>query len=279
MNNLNNSKKCLSCQLEKDVTEFHKHKQLKDGRYYYCKTCCKIKAELRKLIPKIMVKEKKCNRCGSVKDIQCFHKKINTPDGFSTICKTCRVPQTKAYRDKNIESIKIASKKARDAFTEQQKQNRRDKVRAWRTKRKENSFAMLKANIRSLISQNFKNSTSFRKGMKSVEILGCSFKEFRGHIEKQFLSWMTWENRGLYTGGINEGWDLDHIIPSSSAKTYEDVIRLNHYTNFQPLCSKVNRDEKRQHVPNVCNTYFKDESFKTFKTKIKSWKQVSYERL
>jgi hypothetical protein len=36
---------------------------------------------------------------------------------------------------------------------------------------------------------------------------------------------------------LNKSWDIDHIIPISSAKTKEDIIRLNHYTNLQPLCS------------------------------------------
>ncbi len=56
---------------------------------------------------------------------------------------------------------------------------------------------------------------------------------------------MTWENRGLYNGEFNYGWDIDHIIPISFAKTEEDIIKLNHYTNLQPLCSKINRDIKK----------------------------------
>jgi len=60
---------------------------------------------------------------------------------------------------------------------------------------------------------------------------------------------MNWDNQGLYSKNrFNIGWDLDHIIPISSAKTEEDVIRLNHYTNFQPLCSKINRDIKRRKI-------------------------------
>ena len=38
--------------------------------------------------------------------------------------------------------------------------------------------------------------------------------------------------------------DLDHIIPVSSATTAEEVIRLNHYTNFQLLPSIYNRNIK-----------------------------------
>ena len=52
---------------------------------------------------------------------------------------------------------------------------------------------------------------------------------------------MTWENRGLYNGELDYGWDIDHIVPICSAKTEEDVIKLNHYTNLQPLCSYTNR--------------------------------------
>ena len=38
---------------------------------------------------------------------------------------------------------------------------------------------------------------------------------------------MSWSNHGK--------WHLDHIIPISSARTKEEAIKLNHYSNFQPL--------------------------------------------
>jgi hypothetical protein len=59
---------------------------------------------------------------------------------------------------------------------------------------------------------------------------------------------MGWSNHGLYNGDFNYGWDIDHIVPVSSAKTEEDVIKLNHYTNLRPLCSFVNRVIKREKV-------------------------------
>lgn len=39
--------------------------------------------------------------------------------------------------------------------------------------------------------------------------------------------------------------NIDHIVPISSAKSENDVLKLNHYTNLQPLCSKINRNIKR----------------------------------
>ena len=54
---------------------------------------------------------------------------------------------------------------------------------------------------------------------------------------------MNWNNNGIYTGNYNETWQLDHIIPISMAENYNDVIKLNHYSNFQPLCSRKNLEK------------------------------------
>ena len=56
---------------------------------------------------------------------------------------------------------------------------------------------------------------------------------------------MTFGIRGLYNGELNYGWDIDHIIPTHIAKTEEELIGLNHYTNLQPLCSHINRNIKK----------------------------------
>jgi len=56
---------------------------------------------------------------------------------------------------------------------------------------------------------------------------------------------MSWDNYGLYDGSENYGWDLDHIIPISSAITEEQVLKLSLYENIQPLCSFQNRVLKR----------------------------------
>jgi len=59
---------------------------------------------------------------------------------------------------------------------------------------------------------------------------------------------MNCDNYVKYNGEFYYGWDIDHIMPISSAKTENDIIRLNHYSNMQPLCSKINRDIKRDKI-------------------------------
>ena len=85
----------------------------------------------------------------------------------------------------------------------------------------------------------------YNKKSKTQDILGCSFEEFKIHLESKFESWMNWDNYGKYNGELNFGWDIDHVMCKSSAKTEEELIKLNHYSNLEPLCSKVNRDIKK----------------------------------
>lgn len=113
-----------------------------------------------------------------------------------------------------------------------------------KTRRTTDFVFSLTQTIRTLISMSFKYN-NVRKSCKTVDILGCSFAEFKLHIESKFEPWMNWDNKGLYNGTINYGWDIDHIIPLSTAITEEDIIRLNHWSNLQPLCSYTNRHIKR----------------------------------
>ena len=88
----------------------------------------------------------------------------------------------------------------------------------------------------------------YTKRSHTYEILGISYNDFKIYIETKFESWMTWENYGKYNGEFNYGWDFDHKIPISSAKNEEELLKLNNYSNFQPLCSKINREIKKNKI-------------------------------
>jgi hypothetical protein len=112
---------------------------------------------------------------------------------------------------------------------------------------KNNPTYKLKTRLRKAIKESLKRN-GYNKTTKTATILGCSFEEFKQHIEAQFESWMNWDNHGLYNNTPNYGWDIDHIIPIATAKTEDDIIRLNHYTNLRPLCSYINRVVKRDNI-------------------------------
>ncbi len=145
----------------------------------------------------------------------------------------------KEYREKNNEKLKEyidnwrlenvdKFQLGRKNWYEKNKEEIVKKNYEYCKKRKSNDpLYKLSRGIRSLILISFKSNFT-TKSKKTIEILGCSFEEFKLHLESQFDDKMNWNNQGTY-------WHLDHIIPISSAKTEEDVYRLNHYTNFQPL--------------------------------------------
>ena len=163
---------------------------------------------------------------------------------------------TKNYYEENKDKIKEVTKiyyeKNKDkicAYVKEYRKKNKEKVAEQRREyeaksRKTNPLFKLKENVKTNIRNSF-NRNGYTKKSKTNDILGCTFEEFKTHMESQFESWMNWDNRGLYNGELNYGWDIDHIIPLATAKTEEDIIRLNHYTNLQPLCSYINRVVKK----------------------------------
>lgn len=116
-----------------------------------------------------------------------------------------------------------------------------------RNRLKNDILYKLKKSIRTSIGKGFRVN-GYTKKSKTHEILGCSFEEFKLYLESKFDDWMNWNNKGLYNGTPEYGWDIDHIIPASNATTEIDLIQLNHYTNLQPLCSYYNRDIKKNNL-------------------------------
>lgn len=157
----------------------------------------------------------------------------------------------KKYYNENQEAEKNRVKQFRlnnpDYVKKYYLETKEKRNKAYNNKRKNNPLFRLKTNIKASIKNSFKRKT-FNKLTKTQLILGCSYEEFKQHLENQFESWMNWDNYGLYNGELNYGWDIDHIIPTSSAITEDELIKLNHYSNLKPLCSKVNRDIKRNKV-------------------------------
>lgn len=135
------------------------------------------------------------------------------------------------------------NKKKKDWAIANPEKHKKAKYDYVKKKMKADSFYRLKEGLKTSIRASFQK-IGYTKKSRTQEILGCSYEEFRDYIECKFEEWMNWNNRGNWNGipsELNTAWDIDHIIPLSTAETEDDVIKLNHYTNLQPLCSYVNR--------------------------------------
>jgi hypothetical protein len=156
--------------------------------------------------------------------------------------------KNKIYRENNKEKIIKWREENKEHVKEYKKKYKQDHKKERnhtnRERKKTDDLFSLTCNVRRTIHKSLKNK-GYSKTSRSYEIIGCTYEEFKKHLESKFESWMSWDNYGKYNGELNFGWDIDHIIPNSSGKNEVDVLKLQHYTNLQPLCSFINRNIKK----------------------------------
>jgi len=207
---------------------------------------------------------KTCNTCKIPKDDSEFNKNGLYLRADCKVChsKKCSLNQSKKdlvqykkdYYSENKDTILKEAKKYRTVNKTRLNQSRKGKYTKYHReyaakKRKADPIFRMKHSLRSSIRSGFKR-LNHDKSCHTIEALGCSFDDFRKYIESKWQKWMTWKNYGRYNGKYRYGWDLDHIIPLSVAKDIDELIKLSHYTNFQPLCSYKNRVSKRAKYEN-----------------------------
>ena len=125
--------------------------------------------------------------------------------------------------EKNKEEINLNKKKWRSENIEKINEYRR---KYQKERLKKDPLFKLISSIRNRVNSSF-SKNGYKKNSKTQEIIGCSFDNFKLYLESLFMDGMSWENQGK--------WHLDHIIPISSAKSVEEIIKLNHFSNYQPL--------------------------------------------
>jgi hypothetical protein len=198
------------------------------------------------------MEKKICSKCKIEKDVCEFGKCSKTICGLKSSCKQCHKIEGEIYRKKNPEKMKEWYKhnserallqkkdyyqKNKELILEHRKiwtKNNRDKINKYiKTKKQENSLFRVELNVRGRIKQYLKQKNITQRN-KTYDIVGIGINELKIHLEKQFTEGMSWDNYGLY------GWHIDHIIPLCSANDENELIKLFHYTNLQPLWAEDN---------------------------------------
>lgn len=201
--------------------------------------------------------KKICSNCKIEKPLDDYYEVKRTKplvrniktDNRKARCKQCYVEKAKDWALNNPEKRKdIANnwaknnpEKVKQSYTQHNHDQKTKELRAkWRKdnivnyqkrKRETDPIFALKFKMRTKLNKIFARF-NYTKRSKSNEILGCDWETLKLHIERQFPKGMTWENRSE--------WHIDHIMPLASAKTEQDVVELNHYTNLRPLWAHEN---------------------------------------
>ncbi len=227
---------CKACLTEKPLEMFNNSGKYKTSK---CKECIREYGKEYNIKNKEKIKEQN--------KIKYQNNKEYFIDKFKEYYKT-NIDKIQAYnKEYNITNKEKRSEKNKKYYLVNKENIINKNTEYTKNRKKVDNLFRLKSSLNTTIHNSF-NRSKFSKSGKTENIIGCTFTEFKEYLESKFEDWMNWENKGLYNGELNFGWDIDHIIPVSSAKTEEEVLKLNHYTNLQPLCSKMNRDIKKNKI-------------------------------
>jgi len=246
---------CNKCMEIKEICEFGKNNSKKDKINTICKSCDKLKSKNYRLnnkekIKKLNSKYYKYNK----KEIQSKSKVYYLSNKESII------KRNKIYYFNNVDSIKITKKIYRDKNKVRLNKlsniysHKNRKLLTQKEKERRNYEPLFRTirYVRNRINQYFK-SKNYKKDTKSFELLGCSPDFLKSHIESLFSEGMSWDLVGQYI-------HIDHIIPLSSGKTIDEVKKLCHYTNLQPLWAKDNLIKGKKIISQTYNSLFSKNS-------------------
>lgn len=144
-----------------------------------------------------------------------FQKNKTKKDGLQSQCKSCKKETNRKWIENNRHVRRAYRKMKRDS----------------------DPLFRAKGNMRNRLNNAFKRKR-WNKNSTTAKMLGADIYTVKTFIEVQFTEGMSWDNYG------KGGWEIDHVIPLASATTEEELIKLCHYTNLQPLWAEDNLKKK-----------------------------------
>ena len=172
---------------------------------------------------------KKCCKCKLNKDYSEFNKDKYQKDGYQNKCKDCKSfyynKNKQKYIDNYIENRESLLEYQNNYYKENNIARIDYQIQYDKHRKLTDSLYKLKCTLRSRINKAFKNK-NYIKG-KTLELLGTDLQTAKLYLQNKFSDGMTWENHGK--------WHIDHVIPLASSDSQDEMIKLCHYTNLQPL--------------------------------------------
>lgn len=235
-------KTCSTCQESKPLNKFSKRTKSRDGFDQYCKTCkSAYSRNLRQTNPAYRKSELDKGKVWRAENRDAYLKlqkeySIDNKERLSQYRKDRYLLHKDAILSINKNYYQANKEKVLARKSDYRKENRaicNIRSLAWQAMKMETDpLFKIRRNIRALISGRIR-ARGYTKRSKTSEILGCTWDEFKVHIERQFLKDMAWEKVGRLI-------HIDHITPTASAKTEREFLALNHFTNLRPVWAKDN---------------------------------------
>lgn len=216
-------KKCADCLITKPSTYFHSCSSRADGLAHYCKECKKVRARAYYIANQEREKEK----------MRLY--RLAKPEAVSEAKKRCYRNNTAKYKAMQRALYERKREQILAYCAEYRIRNKaeisaRDSEYVKRRMAYDEKFKLSYV-IRCRLGSAFRRQKIPKRG-KTRDMLGCDWDFLKLYIEERFLPGMSWDNR--------RAWHIDHIIPLSSAKNVEEMERLCHYSNLQPLWAADN---------------------------------------
>ncbi|MEO4185242.1 hypothetical protein ABH305_05215 [Acinetobacter pittii] len=239
---------CSKCKVEKPFTDFNKSKSNKDGHGIYCTPCRKEKKRqeylknrdrylsygkaYREENPEKVAKSKKKAYQKKPEYYKQMHKAYYD-ENRDAVLKNAEI-----YRLNNRELIRARDNnykaRNREILSRKQSEYQRknsEKLNAYRRKymkekRTKDRLFSMRQNMRARFRFELAKRGDSQL-IKANQYLGCSWIFLREYISKKFTTGMSWDNYGE--------WHIDHVMPLASARSKEELIKLCHYSNLQPL--------------------------------------------
>ena len=183
--------------------------------------------------------KKNCSDCNTEKPLSDFNKRRASKDGLQNRCRVCD----------NIRSTNRHALKADDARAYYQKNKKRItqvQLKYQRKKYKTNPEYNLIVRTRRRVMTAL---DGIGKDASTMELLGCTARQFREHIESQFVDGMGWNQRGK--------WSVDHKIPISAFDMTKPKHQRYafHWSNCQPLWTHENLSKADKYCPKELKKY------------------------
>jgi len=189
------TKVCTKCSIEKSLLEYNVCSRVKDGRKAECRECQRLGSKEYKLKNNKKIKEYNSKWNSENKTYYQEYRKIWMVENYDKVLET-----RKRFKEKNPSYYNNYNKQ----------------------RKKQDVLFRLIFDMRNSVNRYLKY-----RSKRTFDIVGCTPESLREHLETQFINGMSWDNRSE--------WHIDHIIPLSSAKTEEELYKLCHYSNLQPL--------------------------------------------